>query len=82
MPGSATVNCAWLWNKQHLFLLISSSLSVSKFVSVGARPLPHSLSLSLSNTCSLGLCLSLCPLYTFIGKFLQNMKCLTQARQD
>lgn len=43
MPSSATVNCAWLWNKQHLFLLISS-LSVSKFV-------PVSLSLNFFSSC-------------------------------
>lgn len=46
MPGSATVNCALLWNKQHLFLLISSSLSLNLFLSEFASPF----SLSLSNT--------------------------------
>lgn len=67
MPGSATVNCALLWNKQHLFLLISSSLSVSKFVSVGVclsilslspSPLPP----SNSQRCSLTRSLTLSPL--------------------
>lgn len=54
MPGSATVNCAWLWNKQHLFLLISSLLSVSKFVSVAVcLHLILSLSLTLWQTSSL-----------------------------
>lgn len=59
MPSSATLNCALLGNKQHLFLLISSSLSVSKFVSVGVCLFTLYLSLSNTNRCSLALSLSL-----------------------
>lgn len=63
MPGSATVNCAWLWNKQHLFLLISS-LSVSKFVSVNLSLLHSASSNLMSLADRLLSTLHLYPLHT------------------
>lgn len=82
MPGSATLNCALLGNKQHLFLLISSSLSVSKFVSVGVCLFTLYLSLSLSNThrCSLALSLSSSlPPFHLHWKVVSHMEQLMQS---